>query len=121
MTAILSDPDAQVIVAALGLFAAFAAAGWWRTKQTAKELKPNGGTSLRDAIDRIERKIDLEVIPRLDQTAVVIAQHADRLAVVEDRNAIVALTNEVNALKASTAVTAAALEVQPPTRRRKPS
>lgn len=82
MIAILSYPDA-VVIAALIASAGTSAANWWNSRQANRQTKPNGGSSMRDAIDRIERKLDLDVVPRLDHGAVVSAELADRLAVIE--------------------------------------
>ena len=89
MFAVFTAPDAVILAAALGIFGSQFWA--WRaardaTRQRAmlaKEFKPNGGSSLRDAINRIEMKIDLDVVPRLDHAARVAADHADRLATLE--------------------------------------
>lgn len=86
MIAVLSYPDAVVIAALVAAFGAQVQT--WRTqRKTLKETRPNGGSSMRDAIDRIERKLDTDVVPRLDHNAVVIAEHADRLAVIEAAHA----------------------------------
>lgn len=49
MVAWFSAPDAGIVVAVIA-----ALAGWWNTRQSHKQMKPNGGASLRDAVDRIE-------------------------------------------------------------------
>lgn len=104
---------AAVAVATLGLVGVL--------RGTAKQMKPNGGASMRDVADRTEAKVDAvvalihsAVIPRLDAGAVATAHLADRVAVVEDRNALVDLANRVNQIEAHTAVTAAALTTTPP-------
>ncbi len=86
MIAVFTDADAVVVgalVAAIG-----AQIQTWRNqRKTLRETKPNGGSSMRDAIDRIERKLDTDVVPRLDHNAVIMAEHADRLAVIEAAHA----------------------------------
>lgn len=92
MLAVFTAPDAVIIAAALGIIGAQVQA--WRAARDAKrqramlarEFAPNGGSSLRDAINRIEAKIDLDVVPRLDHGARMIAEHADRLAILEARS-----------------------------------
>jgi len=89
--AVFTAPDAVIVVAVLGIIGAQVQA--WREARDAKrqrallarEFAPNGGSSLRDAVNRIEAKIDLDVVPRLDHSAAVIADHADRLAAIEAR------------------------------------
>lgn len=59
---------------------------WWNARQARLQVRPNGGTSLRDAIDRIERQQEAQhhaVMARLDHGAAVSADHADRIAVLE--------------------------------------
>jgi len=51
MVAWFSAPDAGIVVAVIA-----ALAGWWNTRQSHKQMKPNGGASLRDAVDRIEER-----------------------------------------------------------------
>lgn len=95
MFAVFSAPDAALIVALLGW-----AGAQFQARRTAKkaeavakvertqiaaEFKNNGGKTMRDAIDRIEQTLKLDVLPRLDHGADVIASHADRLAVLEAR------------------------------------
>lgn len=55
-------------------------------REAAKQTKPNGGASMRDAVDQLHALISTEVIPRLDAGALVMAAHADRLAVLEARD-----------------------------------
>lgn len=116
MLAVLSPPDAMLLaalVAACGAYlhdrrtlkreAAAATADRSAAAEAAaaiaKEFTNNGGTTARDAIDRIEEavkelatavstvaeKVDVEVVPRLDHGASVLASHADRIAVLEAR------------------------------------
>lgn len=94
MFAVFTAPDALVVSA---IVTAVAGAGWWQSRRNAKQLKPNGGTSLRDAIDRIEHKLDEEVIPRLDGHAALFAAHADRIAVVESRRVRTVVTTTEDA------------------------
>lgn len=82
--AIVSAPDAMVI-AALVAAAGTNIGSWLAAHRAAKQTKPNGGASLRDAVDRIEVTLMNEVVPRLDRGATVMADHADRLAVLEAR------------------------------------
>jgi hypothetical protein len=53
MVAVFTQPDALIIVALIGGFGS-----WWQSYRNGKKLKPNGGTSPLDAINRIERKVD---------------------------------------------------------------
>lgn len=97
MLAVFTAPDAVVIAALLA--AAGSQFATWRTARKAesaareqqavisKEFQPNGGSSLRDAVNRIERTLKHDVVPRLDHGAQVIAEHADRLAVLEAKPA----------------------------------
>lgn len=80
MLALFSAPDALVVSAVV---TAVAGAGWWQSHRNSQQLRPNGGSSLRDAVDRIETKLDEQVIPRLDVHAARFAEHADRLATLE--------------------------------------
>jgi hypothetical protein len=96
MIAVFSGGDATVI-AALVTAIGVAMLGWRQGRANnkqmvpiAKELQPNAGTSLRDAVDRTERqievllaKIDDQIIPRFDGFAIVQANHANRLAANE--------------------------------------
>lgn len=77
MIAILSPADATVAVAAVAAISA-----WWQSVRTAKQMKPNAGSSMRDAVNRIESTLG-DVVSRLDHGAGVMADFADRLAVVE--------------------------------------
>lgn len=68
MLAVFTAPDALVVAsvvtaAVTGIYTLKSA------REAAKQSKPNGGRSMRDAVDRIERKVD---------------SHSERLAVVED-------------------------------------
>ena len=91
--ALLSAPDAMLLAALVAATGAYLhdrrtlAKNATKVDAVAKEFQNNGGTTMRDAIDRIERKIDVEMLPRLDTGARVMAEHADRLAVLEARPA----------------------------------
>lgn len=80
MIAVLTDADALVVSAVV---TAVAGAGWWQSRRNTRQMRPNAGKTLRDAVDRIEATIHQEVLPRLDRTAVLMANHSDRLAAVE--------------------------------------
>lgn len=67
MLGVFTAPDAVVIAAALAA-AGTAGATWWNSHQAVKQTKPNGGSSMRDVVDRIEAKID---------------NHTGRIAVLE--------------------------------------
>jgi hypothetical protein len=49
---------ATVAVALITIIGAFATAIRWMVKHYLSELHKNGGTSLRDAIDRLENRVD---------------------------------------------------------------
>ena len=55
---------ASLIVAIIALVTAFAGAVRWLVKHYLYELRPNGGGSLKDQINRVERRLD-EVIDML--------------------------------------------------------
>lgn len=82
MIAVFTAPDAAVLAALIAAVAAQVTT-WWNSRKAAKATRPNGGMSLRDAVDRIELKLDQQVVPRLDRGGVVMAEHADRLAALE--------------------------------------
>jgi len=84
--AVFTAPDA-VVIAALLAAAIPSIATWVSAHRTSKQTKPNGGASLRDAVDRIESTLKHDVVPRLDHGAQLIAEHADRLAVLEAKPA----------------------------------
>lgn len=67
MLAVFTAPDA-LVVAAVVAAAGSSVANWITSAKTARQMKPNGGSSLRDALDRIESKVD---------------RHGERLAVLE--------------------------------------
>jgi len=55
---------ASLIVAGIAVVTAFAATIRWMVKHYLYELRPNGGSSLKDQINRVERRLD-EVIDML--------------------------------------------------------
>jgi hypothetical protein len=50
---------AGVAVAVTTIVAAFAASVRWLVKHYLTELKPNGGSSLKDKVNHLEEKVDL--------------------------------------------------------------
>jgi hypothetical protein len=55
---------ASLIVAIIAIITAFAGSVRWMVKHYLYELKPNGGGSLKDQVNRLERRVD-EVIDML--------------------------------------------------------
>ena len=55
---------AGLIVSIIAIIAAFSSAVRWLVKHYLYELRPNGGGSLKDQVNRLERRID-EVIDML--------------------------------------------------------
>lgn len=55
---------ASLIVAIIAIITAFASAVRWLVKHYLYELRPNGGGSLKDQVNRLERRLD-EVIDML--------------------------------------------------------
>jgi hypothetical protein len=53
-----------VAVACIAIFTAIAGGIRWMVKHYLNELKPNGGSSLKDQVNRLERRVD-EVIDML--------------------------------------------------------
>lgn len=49
---------ATLTVAVMTIFAGFTAGVRWLVKHYLNELKPNGGTSLKDSVKRLEDRID---------------------------------------------------------------
>ena len=47
-----------VAVAVIAIFSAFAGGIRWMVKHYLNELKPNGGTSMKDSMARMEARID---------------------------------------------------------------
>jgi hypothetical protein len=74
MIAVFSYPDALVV----GAFLTASGTGlatWWNSHQAVKQTRPNGGSSMRDVIDRIETKLDTHTE--------LIAAHGERIAALE--------------------------------------
>jgi hypothetical protein len=55
---------ASLILAAIAIVTAFAGTIRWMVKHYLYELRPNGGSSLKDQVNRLERRVD-EVIDML--------------------------------------------------------
>lgn len=49
---------ASLIVAAIAIITSFAGAVRWLVKHYLFELKPNGGSSLKDSVKRLEERVD---------------------------------------------------------------
>jgi H+/Cl- antiporter ClcA len=49
---------ATLIVAVMTIFGGFAASIRWMVKHYLNELKPNGGSSIKDSVQRLEDRID---------------------------------------------------------------
>jgi H+/Cl- antiporter ClcA len=49
---------ATLIVAVMTIFGGFAAAVRWMVKHYLNELKPNGGSSVKDSVSRLERQVE---------------------------------------------------------------
>ena len=47
-----------IAVAVIAIFSAFAGGIRWMVKHYLNELKPNGGTSIKDSMARLEQRID---------------------------------------------------------------
>ena len=47
-----------VAVACIAIFTAFAGGIRWMVKHYLNELKPNGGSSMKDSVARMEQRID---------------------------------------------------------------
>ena len=50
---------AALIVSIIAIVSAFAASVRWLVKHFLYELKPNGGSSLKDSVSRLESKVEL--------------------------------------------------------------
>ena len=59
---------ASLIVAIIAIITAFSASVRWLVKHYLYELRPNGGGSLKDQVNRLERRVD-EVIDMLLERA----------------------------------------------------
>ena len=55
---------ASLIVAIIAIITAFAGAVRWLVKHFLYELRPNGGGSLKDQVNRLEKRVD-EIIDML--------------------------------------------------------
>ena len=49
---------ATLVVAVMTIFGGFVTAVRWMVKHYLNELKPNGGSSVKDSIDRLERQVE---------------------------------------------------------------
>ena len=49
---------ASLVVAAIAIITSFAGAVRWLVKHYLFELKPNGGSSLKDSVKRLEERVD---------------------------------------------------------------
>jgi hypothetical protein len=49
---------ATVAVAVMTIVGGFAGAVRWMVKHYLNELKPNGGSSVKDSVDRLERQVE---------------------------------------------------------------
>ena len=49
---------AALILAFISILGSFVVAVRWLVKHFLNELKPNGGASLRDSVDRLERQVE---------------------------------------------------------------
>ena len=49
---------AGIAVAVTTIVASFAGSVRWLVKHSLTELKPNSGSSMRDSLDRLERRVD---------------------------------------------------------------
>ena len=47
-----------IVVAVIAIFSAMAGGIRWMVKHYLNELKPNGGSSMKDSMDRMEQRID---------------------------------------------------------------
>lgn len=50
---------AGLIVSVIAIVSAFAASVRWLVKHFLYELKPNGGSSLKDSVSRLESKVEM--------------------------------------------------------------
>jgi H+/Cl- antiporter ClcA len=49
---------ATLIVAVMTIFGGFVTAVRWMVKHYLNELKPNGGSSVKDSVNRLERQVE---------------------------------------------------------------
>jgi hypothetical protein len=54
-----SAAAAATIVSVIAIVSAFAGAVRWLVKHYLAELKPNGGSSLKDSVARLEEKVEI--------------------------------------------------------------
>lgn len=47
-----------IVVAVIAIFSAIAGGIRWMVKHYLNELKPNGGSSMKDSLERLEKRID---------------------------------------------------------------
>lgn len=47
-----------IVVAVIAIFSAMGGGIRWMVKHYLNELKPNGGSSMKDSMDRMEQRID---------------------------------------------------------------
>ena len=50
---------AALIVSVIAIISGFTGAVRWLVKHYLAELKPNGGTSLKDSVSRLEEKVEI--------------------------------------------------------------
>jgi len=50
---------AGLVVSVIAIVSAFAASVRWLVKHFLYELKPNGGSSLKDSVNRLESKVEM--------------------------------------------------------------
>jgi hypothetical protein len=56
-----------VAVACIAIFTAIASGIRWMVKHYLNELKPNGGSSLKDQVNRLEHRLDEIIVMLLDR------------------------------------------------------
>lgn len=73
MIGVFSAPDA-VVIAALLAAAIPGILTYLNSRRAAQQTRPNGGSTMRDSLDRIERKLD----DHGERLAIIEAAHGDR-------------------------------------------
>lgn len=75
-------PELAKLLTPLMAAAAAALGAWAATRSTKKEFKPNGGTSMRDAVDRIEdaSSSHLDELAELKERLAALEAQGDRQA-----------------------------------------
>jgi hypothetical protein len=53
-----ANDQMALVVSLVTIIASFIASVRWLVKHYLNELKPNSGTSLRDSLDRLEKRVD---------------------------------------------------------------